>query len=245
MVASFAEATYSNQWSYSHPCFRTKTNAPYARAAEDEEYDSPGPGHYDIPSMFGARHQPGLTSSFATRSGRFANIRTFTGSIGPASYTPVVSGFQRFARASTAPGVPKTSQGTPVIGSVRYSTIAPRFARCEHHVGGPDSVSTPGPGSYELWDTGAMPKAARVSNSVRSQINDVYGDGRALVICKVPNTPSPQQYARVPQVDRLRMAMRNPPTHSRLTLIPGGLDQSLRSLSNLSSTLDALSKRAN
>ena len=83
-----------------------------------------------------------------------------------------------------------------------------------------------------------------MSNSVRSEINDIYGDQRALMICKVPDTPGPQQYSRVPSVDRLRMSMRNPPTSARLTVMPVGLDHSLRSLSNLSSTLDALSAAA-
>ena len=171
MVASFAEASYSSQWSYAHPGNRTKTNAAYIRAADDCEYDSPGPGHYDIPSTFGIlrARTSGPSSSFAGRSGRFVSVRSWTGSIGPASYDPVTSGFQRYARAATAPGVPKASQGTPVIGSVRYSTITPRFARVEHRVGGADSVGTPGPGSYNPFDSGArlaFPTRAEISRHI-------------------------------------------------------------------------------
>ena len=104
----------------------------------------------------------------------------------------------------------------------------------------PGSHPQPAPSSSPR-DAVNPTKAARVSRTSRSEINDIFGDRRALLITKPSRTPSPQHYAPVPPTDRLRMSMHDSPSGARLTLLRGPLHDSLHSVANLSSTLSTLS----
>ena len=190
MVATFSEATLSNQWSYSATANRSKTTAAYNAFAADGAYDSPGPGHYDIASTFRPVQQSmRLTSSFATKSLRGDYMRksiadggtmphpTRATSIGPGFYQPVDTGFDRFSRTLTPVHLP----GRPSIGSVRYCSTAPRLIRVEP----PNSSNLPGPGTYQPDSNDYVPpKPAVQSSTERSKINQVYGDARGLLLCR-------------------------------------------------------------
>ncbi|KAL1519897.1 hypothetical protein AB1Y20_023386 [Prymnesium parvum] len=237
MAPSLAEASYSPHWSYAHPGYRTKTNAAHEQALRNLEHLSPGPGHYDLPSAFGTAPSP-LSSPFATRTPRFPPRTSPTAALSPHSYHPSHPGFERHLRDAA-------SRRGRRLGCTRPVSTAPRLAGVEHRVGGVDSVPTPGPGSYNPFPALMVPRgSSHLSTSVRSQINDRFGDARALLICKPSHTPGPQAYAAVPRTDRLRMSMRGSPTGARLTLLAGSLDSTLRSSSSLEPTLLALARAA-
>lgn len=148
MPHSFAEASYSSYFSYASPSNRTKAGAAFDRAAQNGEYDSPGPGHYEIPRTFGKFANPNASRNM---NDRFAKLYSVTGSIGPGYYSPVHDGFDKYGRQ--IPGVRLSTVAK--TGSVRFPSSSPRFARVEHRSGGADSIYTPGPGSYDPFPPGA------------------------------------------------------------------------------------------
>lgn len=150
MAPSLAEATYSHEWSYAHPSNRSKTSAAFSKSFCNQELESPGPGHYDVPLTFGKQKQPHKQTTFPLRQDRCIQLSGVTGSIGPGSYQPIYDGFDRFLRDASFPRY----KPVPRVPSVRYVSTAPRLARVEHRVGGPDSTDSPGPGSYDIAGLG-------------------------------------------------------------------------------------------
>ena len=80
----------------------------------------------------------------------------------------------------------------------------------------------------------------------RSSIRDRFGDRRNLVVSRAArcSTPGPHSYASVPELDLLRMSQTTPGTAARLTKLRRPLSDTLRSKSNLSSTLSELTATA-
>lgn len=125
----------------------------------------------------------------------------------------------------------------------RYASTAPRFTR-------PNATTAnfPGPGHYSLerYSQFSMTQATErcqpfAMQGGRSSIRDVYPDRRNMIMCRAMTTPAPNCYSPVPQLDRLRMSMRNPPCAGRIRAMRGcNLDSMLRSSANLSSTLQTL-----
>lgn len=193
------------------------------------------------------------TSSFADRSSQRLNIHTVSRA-GPGNYQPQHDDLVRYQGPHASPGVRQPLRHLPrspqlAKGDTRYASTAPQFEPPYTR----DALHVPGPGHYSLERYSqfspihvterSQPFAVMLSG--RSSIRDTYSDPRNAIPCRMATTPSPHHYAPVPALDRLRMSMRNPPGGpGRIRPTPGTtLDATLRSTSNLSSTLKGMQPR--
>jgi len=190
------------------------------------------------------------TANFADRSSQRLTVRTLSRA-GPGNYHPHYDDFSRYNGPPASPGVRQPLRQLPRSpqiskGDTRFVSSAPQFENSVTRTG----LNTPGPGHYSLERYSQFTpihitersQPFAVMNMSRSSIRDAYPDSRCNIPCRLGVTPSPQHYAPVPALDRLRMSMRNPlnTPRSLARIRPSTgttLDAALRSSANLQSTM--------
>lgn len=203
-------------------------------------------------------HAARSSSPFASTSAQRNEIRIVTRA-GPGRF----AAFGDFARYEGPPALPQQRQPlreAPRSPQIRKPTT--RFVSTVSRLRNPvlpNKATFPGPGTYSLEQysqfslvpilSGRDPRSQPfgAARGVRSNINDVYPDGRCGVICRAPSTPSPHAYAPVPLLDRLRMSMSTPMRGAeavgRIRAGPGRrLDSILQSKANMSLTLKDMNR---
>ena len=190
------------------------------------------------------------TSSFASTTQQRAVTRSWTGRAGPGFYNVQLP--NSFARYEGPPASPKQRQPLRMLptsanlrlASTRFVSTAPRIADQN-----PWSRAYPGPGHYSLeqYSQFSPLQATRriqpfAMQAERSSIRDVFPDRRNAIICRPESTPAPNRYSPVPDLDKLRMSMPNPPCGLERIRPTRGitLEKHLASNSNLSSTMKRL-----
>ena len=190
------------------------------------------------------------TSSFASTTQQRAVTRSWTGRAGPGFYNVQLP--NSFARYEGPPASPKQRQPLRMLptsanlrlASTRFVSTAPRIADQN-----PWSRAYPGPGHYSLeqYSQFSPLQATRriqpfAMQAERSSIRDVFPDRRNAIICRPESTPAPNRYSPVPDLDKLRMSMPNPPCGLERIRPTRGitLEKHLASNSNLFSTMKRL-----
>jgi hypothetical protein len=189
------------------------------------------------------------TAPFASATTQRATVHSFTGRRGPGFYRPQYADFSRY---EGPPATPLQRQPLRMLPSsaqmrktnTRFVSTAPRIAALNT-----GTSSFPGPGHYphqQYSQFSPLQAANRIQpftmQGGRSSIRDVFPDRRCGIICRPETTPAPGHYSPVPDLDKLRLSMRNPPCGvDRIRPAQGiTLETQLASKANLASTLQRL-----
>lgn len=180
------------------------------------------------------------TAPFASSTAQRGTVRSWTGRAGPGFYNvQLPNSFAQYERPRERPVTSLLRQT-----STRFVSTASRVVNPK-----PGVMHFPGPGHYSLGQYSQfspLQATQRVQpfamQAERSSIRDVYPDRRCGIICRPETTPAPNRYSPVPELDKLRMSMHNPPCGlERIRPTRGiSLEGHLSSRSNLSSTINRL-----
>ena len=189
------------------------------------------------------------TAPFASATTQRATVHSFTGRRGPGFYRPQHEDFSRYEGPLATPLHRQPLRMLPSSAQMRKTHT--RFVSTVHRfvAHNPGTINFPGPGHYpheQLSQFSPLQSANRIQpftmQGGRSSIRDVFPDRRCGIICRPESTPAPGHYSPVPDLDKLRLSMRNPPCgFERIRPTRGiSLETHLASKANLASTLQRL-----